>query len=171
MTSVATTLNTDRLILRKPIAADLPAYIAYCASDRAQYVGGPFPAPKAVEKFAAMIGHWDLRGFGRYVITHQGSPIGHVGPLALDDSCPPEMTWTLWTGDATGMGLASEAACAVRDHLMNGCSWPAMIMRIMPDNAASRRIAERVGAQLSDDPAPKWYPGALTYYLRPEAVA
>ncbi len=171
MTPVANTLTTDRLILRKPIAADLPAYVAYCASDRAQYVGGPFPAPKAVEKFASMMGHWELRGFGRYVITDSGQPIGHVGPLALDDNHPPEMTWTLWTGDATGKGLASEAARAVQDHLMNTCRWPAMIIRIMPDNTASRRIAERVGAQLSDDPAPEWYPGALTYYLHSEAAA
>lgn len=167
----APTLKTARLTLRQPVAGDLPAYTAYCASERSRFVGGPFDAVKAFDKLAAMIGHWTLRGFGRYVIELEGRPIGHVGPLAMDDGHAPEMTWTLWDDAAEGQGYATEAARAVVDHLTGDLGWSAMIIRIQPDNTASRRLAERLGATLSDDPAPAWFPGAVTYWLREEVAA
>lgn len=167
---VAAHITTERLHLRQPKASDLPAYTAYCASDRSHFVGGPYAAPQAFEKFAAIVGHWPLRGFGRYVMTLEGAPVGHVGPLALDGSHAPEMTWTLWDGAATGKGYATEAATAVRDHLLGDQGWPEMLIRILPDNTASLRIADRIGAQRTDDPAPAWYPGAATFRLTAEAL-
>jgi len=164
--SVARIISTPRLTLRAPEAGDLGAYTAYCASDRSQYVGGPYNAVQAFDKLAAMIGHWPLRGFGRYVITHDTGPVGHVGPLQMDDSHAPEMTWTLWDGAHEGQGFASEAADAVRQHLLDEQHWPELIIRIMPNNTASRRLAEKLGAKLSDDPAPHWMPNAVTYWLR-----
>ncbi len=158
-------LNTERLHLRRPQAADLPAYTAYCASDRSAFVRGPFTAVEAFDKFASIIGHWTLRGFGRYVIELNGAPIGHVGPLAMDDIDPPEFTWTLWDGTAEGHGFATEAALRVRDHLFGDLGWPQMVIRIMPDNKGSIRIAERIGATLMDEPAPDWYAGSVTYRL------
>lgn len=158
-------LQTARLTLRLPQASDLPAYTAYCASDRTQYVGGPFTAPQAFDKLAAITGHWTLRGYGRYVLELNGQPIGHAGPLAMDDSHAPEMTWSLWEPQAEGHGYATEAVRAVQAHLATiGLS--DFIIRIMADNAPSRRVAERLGATLSDDPAPDWLPGAVTYWLR-----
>ncbi len=169
--TAAATLTAERLVLRQPMAADLPAYSAYCASDRSHFVRGPFTAPQAFEKLAAMIGHWAIRGFGRYIITLDGAPIGHVGPLALDDEYPPEFTWTLWDGATEGHGYATEAALTVKSHLMTDLGWPQMIIRIMPDNHGSCRIAERIGAELTSEAPPDWYPGALTYRLRAEVSA
>ncbi len=165
------TLHTQRLLLRRPQAGDLPAYTAYCASERTHFVRGPFSAAEAFDKFASIIGHWTLRGFGRYVITQNGTPIGHVGPLAMEDVDPPEFTWTLWDASAEGNGFATEAALAVKKHLLSDNDWPQMIIRIMPDNSASCRIAERIGATLTDDPAPEWYPGSRTYRLFAEVPA
>ncbi len=164
-------IQTARLTLRKPQAGDLPAYTAYCASKRSHFVRGPFTAAEAFDKFAAIIGHWTLRGFGRYIITLGGRPIGHVGPLAMDDSDPPEFTWTLWDGATEGHGYATEAALAVKDHLLSEAGWPEMIIRILPDNTASCRIAERIGATLTEDPAPDGYPGSLTYRLNAQVPA
>ena len=53
----------------------------------------------------------------------------------------------------------------VQAHLFDDLGWPAMIIRIMPDNHGSRRIADRLGARLTDEAAPDWYEGALTYRL------
>ena len=169
--TAARTLTTDRLTLRQPQAGDLPAYTAYCASDRARFVRGPFTAPEAFDKLAAMIGHWTLRGFGRYVIEHRGAPIGHVGPMQLGDTSAPELTWTLWDGAAEGHGFATEAAKRVRDHLLTDLGWPELIILVQPDNMPSRRLADRIGANLTDDPAPDWYPGCLTYRLTAEVPA
>lgn len=164
--TVARTLSTPRLTLRTPEAGDLPAYTAYCASDRSRFVGGPYSAVQAFDKMAAMIGHWSLRGFGRYVIEVDGRAAGHVGPLQMDDSHAPEMTWTLWDAAHEGHGYAHEAAKTVASHLMEDQGWRELVIRIMPDNTPSRRLAEKLGAVLTDDPAPHWMPDATTYWLR-----
>lgn len=161
----APTLVTARLTLRQPQAGDLPAYVAYCGSDRTRFVGGPYDAIKAFEKLAAMIGHWTLRGFGRYVIDLAGQPIGHVGPMALDDSDHPELTWTLWDAAQEGHGYATEAAQAVAHHLLDDLHWPGLVIHIVEENGSSRRIAERLGARLTDEPAPVWLAGCVTYRL------
>lgn len=167
----ARTLTTARLTLRMPQAADLPAYTGYCASERSRFVRGPFTAQQAFDKFAAMIGHWTLRGFGRYVMEHQGRPIGHVGPLAGVTDTPPEMTWTIWDGAFEGQGLATEAALALKTHLFNDLGWPELLVLVQPDNTGSHRIAEKIGARKTDAPAPAWYPGCLTYCLTAEVSA
>lgn len=167
---IARTLSTARLTLRAPHASDLPSYAAYCASDRARFVGGPYTPAQAFEKYCAMAGHWQLRGFGRYIMVNGGTPIGHVGPLAIDNSHPPEMTWTLWDATSEGQGYATEAATAVWAHLQSA-SWAEMIIRILPDNRSSVAIAQRLGAIQTDEPAPDWYAGALTFRLRAEVAA
>ena len=169
MILAATTLRTDRLVLRQPDLRDLAPYTAYCASDRSRFVRGPFTAAQAFDKLAAMIGHWTLRGFGRYTIVLGNTSIGHVGPLAHESNQPAEFTWTLWDGACEGHGYATEAAIRVRDYLLGDLGWTHMIIRILPDNIGSRRIAERIGARLTNDTAPDWYPGSLTYRL--EAAA
>ncbi|WP_158274068.1 GNAT family N-acetyltransferase [Allosediminivita pacifica] len=166
-----TVLRTERLVLRRPQAGDLSAFIAYATSDRARFVLGPFDESRAFDKFASMSGHWDLRGFGRYVIEHDGRPVGHVGPLQMRAGTVPEMTWSLWQDAAEGRGIATEATRAVVAHLLEDCGWPELIMRVLPENAASLRVAERLGAQRTDKPAPEWYPGALTFRVSREMAA
>lgn len=165
----AETLTTERLTLRVPDHRDLDVYTAYCASDRSRFVRGPFTAAQAFDKLAAKIGHWALRGFGRYTITRDGAPIGHVGPLAIDTSDVPDLTWTLWDPAAEGKGFATEAAERVQRHLFDDLGWPEFRILIQPDNLASCRIADRLGAEATNAPAPDWYPGARTYRLRPTA--
>ena len=169
--TAATTLTTARMTLRMPRASDLPAYTAYCASDRTRFVRGPFTAPQAFDKYAAIAGHWALRGFGRYIMERGGTPIGHVGPMQLDETQPPELTWTLWDAAYEGHGYATEGARAVRDHLFGDLHWTRMIIYVLPDNTGSARIAERIAATLTDAPAPDWYPGCLTYRLLAEVAA
>ncbi len=164
-------LETARLVLRRPRASDLDAFIAYATSERARYVLGPFDEGRAFDKFASMAGHWDLRGFGRYVVEHAGTPVGHVGPLQMRAEATPEMTWSLWQDGAEGKGIATEATRAVIAHLLEECRWPGLIMRVLPENAASLRVAERIGARRTDEPAPEWYPGALTFRITQEVPA
>ena len=163
------TLETDRLLLVKPQADHLAAYRHYCASDRSQFVGGPFDAVKAFDKLCSMAGHWTLRGFGRYVITLKtnGQPIGHVGALQIDDMGPPEMTWTLWHDDAEGQGYAFEAAQAYLAHAADATGADHLLIRIKPGNIRSQKLASRIGAQRDDTAIPPhWMPDAVTYTVR-----
>ena len=126
--------------LRQPQARDLPADTAYCASDRAHFVRGPFSAPQAFDTFAAI-----------------------VGPMLLDETEHPELTCTLW--DSIHEGHTEGARC-VRDHLMGALRWPVMNIRVMPDNTVPIAVAKRIGATRTDAPAPDRYPGCLTDQLR-----
>ena len=104
-------LQTPRLILRKPQGGDLAAYRAYCQSDRTRFTGGPYTVAQSTQKLAAMIGHWDIRGYGRLILCDRfsGRPLGHLGVLHLVDDDVPEMTWTIWSVDDAGRGLAHKA--------------------------------------------------------------
>lgn len=159
-------LQTDSLLLRRPQASDLAPYSAYCASDRTLYVGGPFNTVQAFEKLAAMIGHWELRGFGRFVFTDRmtGRALGHVGAMQLDSSDLPEMTWTIWFGQDEGQGYATEACKACLLHARDVLGFSTMIARIAADNLPSRRLALRLGGvENPTAAAPEWFPDAVTY--------
>ncbi len=161
-----TAIRTDRLTLRLPRASDLEPYTAYCASARTEFVGGPYDAVQSFDKLAAMIGHWQLRGFGRFVFadTATGRPIGHVGALQLHRDWPPELTWSIWDSENEGKGYAHEASRAYYEHAAGDLGFPLLLARIIKDNAASIRLAEKLGGVLRPDmPAPPWFPDAITY--------
>lgn len=143
-------LETERLILRAPRSEDFSPFAAYCASDRTRFVGGPKPAYAAFEKLCAMIGHWALRGFGRFVITRKDDDavLGHVGPLQLDETRDPDMTWTLWDAAHEGRGYAHEATSAVMRWMPDATGLTTARVEIHPDNLASIRLARRLGALL-----------------------
>jgi len=166
VTPAADTISTERLTLRRPGRDDLAAYTAFCASPRSVFVKGPFPASRAFEKLATMVGQWALRGFGRYVMVLDDAPIGHVGPLSYCDNTTPELTWTLWDGAQEGRGFATEAARAVARHLFDDLNWDQLDILVLPDNNGSIRVAQKLGAALTDRPAPDWYQGCHTYELR-----
>lgn len=162
-------IETDRLTLVPPAASHLPAYVAYCGSARSRYVGGPYDQAKAFDKFCAMAGHWTMRGFGRFVVTHKasGQPIGHVGALQINAAEPPEMTWTLWHDAFEGQGYGFEAVKAYLDTPAAALGSSTLLIRIDEGNLRSLRLAHRIGAERDDTAqAPQWMPKAITFRLQ-----
>jgi ribosomal-protein-alanine N-acetyltransferase len=158
--------NTQRLLLRRPAPSDLPAYTAYCTSSHSTMVGGPFPVAAAFEKLALMIGHWDLRGFGRLVFCDAATlrPLGHVGALQLDSDHPPEISWTLWSAQDQGQGYAYEAARAYLDDAKAARQFDSLLARIKPENARSVALALRLGGVWNPAiPAPPWFADSASY--------
>ncbi|MCR9136449.1 MAG: GNAT family N-acetyltransferase [Alphaproteobacteria bacterium] len=162
------TIQTDRLTLRRPRPSDLEPYTAYCRGDRTTFVGGPHDGVEAFNKLSAIIGHWQLRGFGRYIFVETATerPIGHVGALQMDADWEPDMTWSIWHGDDEGKGYAFEASRAYCEHAARELQFPKMAARIVRQNHASIRLAEQLGGVLnSRSPAPPWFPDAMTYEI------
>jgi len=159
------TLSTARLTLRPLVIEDFPGYRAYAMDPaRMAFVGGAVSEAAAFDKFSAMVGHWQLRGFGRYAIAHGGKAIGHVGPVLRADYDLPEMTWSLWAAKHEGRGYATEAVARILAYLMADLGWDAPIARIEPANLRSLAVAERLGAQVDAEAAPPaWFPAAVTY--------
>lgn len=156
-------IRTERLVLRGFEARDLPGYASYRAGPRTTRPGGPMGPGQAAEAFAAMAGQWIAFGYGRYAICEAADApaLGHVGLHAdLAEGGVPEMTWTLWSAEHEGRGYATEAARAV---LARPWPWEAVPAHISRTNAASIRVAERLGGT-PDAPSPD-RPDALTYRL------
>ncbi|WP_189371802.1 GNAT family N-acetyltransferase [Tateyamaria omphalii] len=150
MTMQTSQIQTKRLNLRRPTEYDLIPYTKYCVSKRSKYVGGPFTNVQAFEKLASMIGHWELRGFGRFVMVEQssGRALGHFGALQLDTSEPPEITWTIWHHDHERKGFATEAGQAFKDYAAQVLGFTDMIAHVRRGNFASAALAERLGGTL-----------------------
>ncbi|WP_346899990.1 GNAT family N-acetyltransferase [uncultured Roseibium sp.] len=163
-------LQTPRLVLRAPIVADFPAFLSYSTSERSRFVGGPKPRHAAFEKFSSMIGHWALRGFGRFVITDRtsGEALGHVGPLQRDDAVLPELTWTLWSEAAEGNGFAYEAAQAANSWFFDSSDCKEAMAEVQRENMRSHALAERLGGVVWTDGPKGWMDDGVVYRFRAE---
>jgi RimJ/RimL family protein N-acetyltransferase len=146
-------LETERLVLRRPDPGDVDAFVRFYQTDRARYVGGPMTDRAAWRFFGTELGHWQMRGYGMFSLTLKGddTPLGIVGhwyPLGWPET---EIGWVLFDAANEGRGLAREAAQACISHAWDVLGWETVVSYIDPDNAASVRLAERLGATL--DPA------------------
>lgn len=151
-------LETERLTLRGPHPGDWPAFRDYRASPRTAFTGGVRTEQQAAEQFASFFGHWVMRGFGRLIAEDRatGHPVGHFGPMQWEDGAEVELTWSLWTAEAEGKGLATEAATAMRDWAFGPLGLTSARAEVHQDNAASHAIARRLGGKLQAALRPRW---------------
>ncbi|MFV0245017.1 MAG: GNAT family N-acetyltransferase [Qingshengfaniella sp.] len=142
-------IETERLILRAPVAKDLAPYAAFCATPRSQFVGGPMDEIDAWKNLCAVAGQWVIRGYGRWVVTTKGddTALGLVGLHHPADWPEAEIGWTLFEG-AEGKGYAAEAAHAARFYAYEHLGWPGIVSLIAPENLRSIALGRKMGAQL-----------------------
>lgn len=160
------TLQTDRLILRRPVPADWPAFRDFFASPRSASLGGPTTIGKSWRHFASELGHWDIHGFGMWTVTLRGddTAIGLIGPWCPVDWPENEIGWLILSGNHEGDGTATEAATAAIKHAYEVLQWDSAVSYIGADNMRSIRLAEKLGAVRDDAAAkPDAYPDALVY--------
>ena len=144
------TLSTKRLRLRAFRASDLDAYAAMQANPEVMryMVMGRTSTPAEVWRTMLMsVGSWALRGYGMWACEKKdgGAFIGTVGIFHPLDWPEPEIAYSLdqpfWR-----QGFATEAAVAARDWLFQQFPFPRAASFIRPDNHASKRVVERLGA-------------------------
>ena len=141
-------LTTARLTLRAPAEQDFDTFAEFFASERAQFVGGPATREQSWRMLATELGHWHLRGFGRWAVeeTATGAFAGIIGnwyPLGWPE---PEIGWDLMNG-FEGRGYATEAALAALTHAYQRLNWKTAVSLVSPPNDGSRRVAKRMGAK------------------------
>lgn len=139
-------LHTDRLRLRLPRKEDLAAHTEFRTSLRSKGVGGPYPPHESFDSLAGVIGQWQLRGYGRWMVADKvtDEPFGVVGVYHPEDWPEPEIAWSIYA-NAEGRGIAHEAALLTRDYVYKTLGWDRIVSLIMPDNDRSIRLAERLG--------------------------
>lgn len=146
------TIETERLRLGPLGEYAFQAMCDFYASDRSRHVGGPADAETTWRYLATELGHWALRGYGRFGVTEKdtGAFVGMIGPWNPEGWPEPEIGWDLMNG-FEGKGYATEAARACLDFAYGTLGWTTAISLVAKDNHASRRVAERLGARLEGE--------------------
>lgn len=142
-------LETDRLLLRGWRVDDIEPFARVCAdAETMRFIGdgSPMPPERGWAAVAGLVGHWGLRGFGQWAVEDRetGALLGRVGLHHPPDWPGTELGWLL-DRQRWGEGLATEAATAARDWAFATSDLPELISLIQPGNAASVRVAEKLG--------------------------
>ncbi|MBA4797231.1 MAG: GNAT family N-acetyltransferase [Rhizobiales bacterium] len=153
------TLTTARLTLRPMRSEDWPAYRQLMASDRAQFMGGPFSEAAAWGMFCSDHAQWDLFGCGALMIEDQasGACVGQVGINAGPLFPEFELGWFVYP-ESEGRGYAREAAEAMLCWARDIRKLPSLVSYVDPENTRSAGLALRLGAVLdpsAERPAPE----------------
>ena len=145
-------LTTERLILRMFRESDLDAYAEMCGDvEVMKYLGDGKPKGRAEAwlMMASYLGHWELRGYGLWAVEDKatGEFVGRIGLLNPEGWPGLEVAWTL-ARERWGKGFATEGAKAALEYAFSVLKLEHVISLIHPDNAASIRVALRVGEKL-----------------------
>jgi RimJ/RimL family protein N-acetyltransferase len=152
--STAPDLETERLILRPPQVSDLAdSTTLWGDAEVVRHIGGRIFSPEEVwARVLRYIGHWAAMGYGYWTVRERatGRFVGEVGladhhrdiqPPLGDD---PEAGWVLATA-SHGRGFATEAMRAVLAWSDRTLAAPRTVCLIDEANAASVRVAEKLG--------------------------
>jgi RimJ/RimL family protein N-acetyltransferase len=146
------TLQSDRLILRMLRESDFDSYAEMCADPEVmRYIGDgqPLLRPMAWRRLAMMVGHWSLRGYGLWAAEERSSGVlaGQIGFWNPEGWPGFELGWTLHRS-FWGRGYATLGARMALQFAFSQLGQPHVISLIHPENAASIRVAQRLGERL-----------------------
>lgn len=142
---------TPRLRLRRFEPADAEAVFAiFSDPDVGRWVGG---AHDTIDRSRDLIDldrqHEERHGFALWAVEREGVVIGEAGVQLLERAGPEvEIGWAIgrrWWGH----GYATEAAAAWLDAARTGLGLDEVIATVLPGNAASRRVAQKIGMQFA----------------------
>lgn len=147
-------LTTERFELRPPAVGDLAGLIELIAPDEMRrFLGPATPDVKSQgERLLRNAGSWALYGYGTFIVRRPGEAqiIGTCGIFhswrgfaqGMDDV--PEAGWII-RHDAWGQGVAGEVMRAVFDWFDKTHGARRVACMIEDGNAASERVAAKLG--------------------------
>jgi RimJ/RimL family protein N-acetyltransferase len=143
-------LHTERLLMRGFREQDDFDGWAEIAADSevTRWVGDPdgLSREEAWRRMAYFVGHWELRGFGQWMLVEQatGELVGRAG-LYLPEGWPGlEVGWMV-ARPHWGRGFAPEAGRAAIEWARDELEADHIISLIEPINERSARVAEKLG--------------------------
>jgi RimJ/RimL family protein N-acetyltransferase len=147
---VTVELETERLRLRQLRESDHETLAKNHADpELTRFLGGPATPVESWRWLLTMLGHWTLRGYGYWAIEEKasGDLCGAAGLIRHFDWPELEVGWRVFR-DSQGRGFATEAGLRAREYAYGALEAKTLVNYIMPNNTASKRVAERMGARL-----------------------
>jgi RimJ/RimL family protein N-acetyltransferase len=145
---IPTELETERLLLRRPVESDAAALVPVFDAEVVRYLDGHVPSEDDLwRSIATFLGHWEMRGFGMHIWVDKatGAVIGRGG-LWYPAGWPQlEVGWALGRAH-WGRGFATEAGRASLQLAWRHLEPEWVCSVIHPDNARSQAVARALGA-------------------------
>jgi ribosomal-protein-alanine N-acetyltransferase len=146
-------IDTERLTIRSPTEADAAPLAALWSDPRVtHFLGGPRNFDEVRAALLAGLADPPPIDLWPVVDKSSGDVIGHCGlvPKEVDGvdamgTCDEVELVYVIAADHWGRGLATEAARAIRDYAFHSLEIERLISLIDPANAASERVAQKVG--------------------------
>jgi RimJ/RimL family protein N-acetyltransferase len=145
------TVVTDRLILRAWRAEDITPYAAMNADEETmRFQDGTFDTAATFRLVTHLIGLWPMRGCGMWALESRetGEFVGRAGLYQGWDWPGVEAAWSV-RRDLWGKGLATEAGSAAIAWGWRNLPVDHLISVITPENAASHRVASKLGFRVT----------------------
>ncbi len=142
---------TERLLARPPLSSDLGGYAELLldpeVESRLRAAGAPpMDARGVADRLAADVAHWGEHGFGPWALLERGGGLVGRGGLQwtrVGGRRAVELPWAIASAH-WNRGFATEAAEAALEAARTR-SLPEVVALIVAENAASRRVAEKIG--------------------------
>jgi RimJ/RimL family protein N-acetyltransferase len=161
-------VETERLVLRRPVETDADALLPVFDAEVVRYLDGHVPSRDDLwRSIATWLGHWEMRGYGMYTWIEKatGAAVGRGG-LWYPSGWPQlEVGWTLGRAH-WGHGYATEAGRASLDLAWRHLDADWVCSLIHPDNARSQAVAERLGGRVVDHRTVRGSPAGIWRYDR-----
>lgn len=149
-------IETERLLLRPMTPEDAAELLSIFTDPKvmASFGAGPF-TPEQMEGWVQRnLDHQERYGYGLFsvLLKETGFLIGDCGleQMEVGGEAVAELGYD-FRSDHWNRGYATEAARAVRDYAFDRLHLPRLVSVIRAGNAASQRVAEKVGMERTEE--------------------
>ena len=146
------TLKTARLVLRPFRASDFEPYArAHAQPEIVRYLsadGKPFDAGLSWRSLAALVGHWQLRGFGSWALEERASGewVGRMGLHRPEPWPETELAYML-DSPFQKKGYGVEAGQVAQAWARSTLGLTRLVSYVHSENGPSQALARRLGAK------------------------
>jgi RimJ/RimL family protein N-acetyltransferase len=138
-------LRDGSLVLRPWRIEDAPAVCAACQDPEIQHWMPIIPRPYTMDDALAFVsGHLDL-GPHQFAIVEDSRVVGSIGMRVNENDTGHIGYWC--APDLRGRGIVPRAVRRLCEHALDDLGLQRLELITDPDNAASQRVAEKVGFQ------------------------
>ena len=158
--------ETEHLILRRFTDDDADAIFAMRAdADFMRFIKQPDTRAESLAWVRMVSRYWETENFGFWAVVEKaaGETIGWSGSWILQETWETEIGFAI-ARKFWGRGFATEAARVALDYGFENRKAERVVAVAKPENAASRRVMEKLGMRLERQRFFKSYDLELVYY-------